>query len=127
MAHPPLPPAAPPPAGPYVPDSRPRLQCVSGVFAGKRFSLDNSLRIGRDPGKNDLVFPAGTQGVSSVHCVLMVDGVTVWLKDLGSTYGTFLEGGRRLAANESVQLRIGEKFYLGSERETFVIAPKGGI
>ena len=57
----------------------------------------------------------------------MVDGVTVWLKDLGSTYGTFLEGGRRLAANESVQLRIGEKFYLGSERETFVIAPKGGI
>ena len=121
------PPVAPPPAGPSVPDSRPRLQCVSGAFAGKRFSLDNSLRIGRDPGKNDLVFPADTQGVSSVHCVLMVDGVTVWLKDLGSTYGTFLEGGRRLAANESVQLRIGEKFYLGSERETFVIAPKGGI
>ena len=58
---------------------------------------------------------------------VMVDGVTVWLKDLGSTYGTFLEGGRRLAANETVQLRIGEKFYLGSEREAFVIAPKGGI
>lgn len=112
---------------PSTPDSRPRLQCTAGAFAGKRFSLDNSLRIGRDPGKNDLVFPAETQGVSSVHCVLMVDGVTVWLKDLGSTYGTYLEGGRRLAANESVQLRIGEKFYLGSEREAFVIAPKGGI
>lgn len=112
---------------PSAPDSRPRLQCVSGTFAGKRFSLDNSVRIGRDPNKNDLVFPADTQGVSGVHCVLMVDGVTVWLKDLGSTYGTYLEGGRRLAANEAVQLRIGEKFYLGSERETFVIAPKGGL
>ena len=108
-------------------DGRPRLQCVSGTFAGQRFSLDNSVRIGRDPNKNDLVFPAGAQGISGVHCVLMVDGASVWLKDLGSTYGTYLPGGRRLAANEAVQLRIGEKFYLGSERETFVIAPKGGI
>lgn len=57
----------------------------------------------------------------------MVDGVTVWLKDLGSSYGTLLEGGRRLAANESVQLHIGERFYLGSEKEAFIIAPKGGI
>lgn len=124
---PPARPVTPPVNTPAYPDSRPRLQCIAGAFAGKRFGLDNSLRIGRDPGKNDLVFPAETQGVSSVHCVLMVDGVTVWLKDLGSTYGTYLEGGRRLAANESVQLHIGEKFYLGSEREAFVIAPKGGI
>lgn len=108
-------------------DTRPRLQCLSGAFAGKRFSLDNSVRIGRDPSRNDLVFPQGTQGVSSIHCVLMVDRNTVWLKDLGSTYGTYVSGGRRLAANESVQLRIGDKFWLGSERETFVIAPKGGI
>ena len=120
-------PVPPVPPVPSTPDSRPRLPCTAGTFAGKRFSLDNSVRIGRDPNKNDLVFPASTQGVSGVHCVLMVDGVTVWLKDLGSTYGTFLEGGRRLAANEAVQLRIGEKFYLGSENEAFVIAPKGGI
>jgi len=108
-------------------DGRPRLQCLYGAFSGKRFSLENSVRIGRDPGKNDLVFPQNTQGVSGVHCVLMVDGSSVWLKDLGSTYGTYVAGGRRLAANEAVQLQIGDKFWLGSENEVFVIAPKGGI
>lgn len=117
----------PGPSAPAAPDNRPRLQCLSGAFAGKRFSLDNSVRIGRDPSKNDLVFPQNTQGVSGVHCVLMVDNSTVWLKDLGSTYGTYIAGGRRLAANESVQLRIGDRFWLGSENEVFVIAPKGGI
>ena len=112
---------------PAAPDYRPRLQCLSGAFAGKRFSLENSVRIGRDPGKNDLVFPQNTQGVSGVHCVLMVDRNTVWLKDLGSTYGTYIAGGRRLAANEAVQLKVGDKFWLGSENEVFVVAPKGGI
>lgn len=110
-----------------APDYRPRLQCLAGAFAGKRFSLENSVRIGRDPSRNDLVFPANTQGVSGVHCVLMVDNNTVWLKDLGSTYGTYISGGRRLAANEAIQLRVGDKFWLGSENEVFVIAPKGGI
>ena len=110
-----------------APDNRPRLQCIAGAFSGKRFSLENSVRIGRDPSKNDLVFPQNTQGVSGVHCVLMVDGGTVWLKDLGSTYGTYVVGGRRLAANEAVQLRVGDRFWLGSENEVFVIAPKGGI
>ena len=129
----PVPSAAPaympaqPPVQPPVRDGRPRLQCKAGAFVGKRFSLENSVRIGRDPGKNDLVFPANTQGVSGVHCVLMVDGNTVWLKDLGSTYGTYIAGGRRLAANEAVQLHMGDQFWLGSEKELFVIAPQGGI
>ena len=108
-------------------DTRPRLQCRAGAFAGKRFSLENSVRIGRDPNKNDLVFPEKTHGVSSVHCVLMVNGTSVVLKDLGSTYGTYVAGGRRLAAGEAVTLNIGDQFWLGSENELFVIAPKGGI
>lgn len=108
-------------------DTRPRLQCLSGAFAGQRFSIEGSVRIGRDPAKNDLVFPADTQGISSVHCVVVVDGDTIWLKDLGSTYGTFLASGQRLAASEAVQIKIGDKFWLGSEKEVFVIAPKGGI
>ena len=116
-----------PPVQAPVRDGRPRLQCKAGAFVGKRFSLENSVRIGRDPSKNDLVFPANTQGVSGVHCVLMVDGSTVWLKDLGSTYGTYIAGGRRLAANEAVQLHMGDQFWLGSEKELFVIAPQGGI
>ena len=125
----PIQPTAPASAVPVMAgtDTRPRLQCVSGVFAGQRFSIEGSVRIGRDPSRNDLVFPAETQGISGVHCVVMVDGDNIWLKDLGSTYGTFLASGQRLAASEAVQLKIGDRFWLGSEREVFVIAPKGGI
>lgn len=108
-------------------DDRPRIQGLAGAFAGQRYTIEPSVRIGRDPGKNDLVYPAGTQGISGVHCVLMVDGGQVWLKDLGSTYGTFLASGQRLSANEAVRLSIGDRFWLGSEKELFVIAPKGGI
>lgn len=115
------------PASTVAADNRPRIQGLSGVFAGQRYTIEPSVRIGRDPSKNDLVYPADTQGISGVHCVLMVDNGQVWLKDLGSTYGTYLANGQRLAANEAVKLSIGDRFWLGSERETFVIAPKGGI
>lgn len=107
-------------------DSGLRVQGVTGSFAGRRVALPRQLRIGRDPQRNDLVYPAGTQGISGVHCVLLVENGTVYVKDLGSTYGTFV-GGRRLAANETVPLRVGDRFSLGSDRETFQIAQKGGV
>ena len=104
-----------------------RFQCVKGAFAGKRFSIDGTVRIGRDPARNDLVYPENTQGISSVHCVLILNNGTLTLQDLGSTYGTFVNGGQRLAANRPVELKVGDHFYLGSNREEFVITPRGGM
>ncbi len=105
----------------------PRLQCIKGTFDGQRFSILPSVRIGRDPNRNDLVYPPNAEGISGVHCVVMIDNHIVWLQDLGSTYGTYLEGGRRLAANEAVRLNIGDRFWLGSEKEVFLITPPGGM
>lgn len=114
--------------GPAAPGgSELRFQCQSGVFAGKRFSINGCVRIGRDPARNDLVYPAGTQGISGAHCVLLLEDGRLYLKDLGSTYGTFLSPGRRLAPNEQVLLQVGDKFCLGSERECFLITRKGGV
>ena len=50
-----------------------------------------------------------------------------YLKDLGSTYGTWLAGGQRLAANQAVQLKKGDRFYLASEQELYQITGKGSI
>lgn len=122
MSAPPAP--APMPAVPYT---QFRLQCVAGAFAGKRFPIEGKLILGRDSGKCSLVFPARTQGISGIHCRLEILDGSVWLKDLGSTYGTFLEGGKRLAAGQTVRLDIGAKFWLGSEKEVFMITPKGGL
>lgn len=108
-------------------DSGLRFQGVSGVFAGKRFAITAQVKIGRDPAKNDFVYPAGTEGISGVHCVLVYQGGQLYLQDLGSTYGTFVNGGQRLAANQAVMLQPGDKFSLGSEKECFVITRKGGV
>lgn len=108
-------------------DSGLRFQGVSGVFTGKRFAITGQVKIGRDPAKNDFVYPAGTEGISGVHCVLVYQDGQLYLQDLGSTYGTFVNGGQRLAANQAVMLQPGDKFSLGSEKECFVITRKGGV
>lgn len=108
-------------------DSGLRFQGVSGVFAGKRFSISGQIRMGRDNKANDFAFPADTKGISSQHCVLIYTDSKLYLKDVGSTYGTYLGNGQRLAAGQAVELRIGDRFYLGSTNETFMITGKGGM
>ncbi|MBQ3487051.1 MAG: FHA domain-containing protein [Clostridia bacterium] len=128
MSEPPVPAPVPAPApAPAVPYTRFRLQCVAGAFAGKRFPIQGRLILGRDAQKCALVFPADTHGISGVHCQLEVLDGSVWIRDLGSTYGTFLEGGIRLAAGQAVRLAMGSRFWLGSEKEVFMITPKGGL
>ncbi len=104
-----------------------RLQCQSGAFSGRRFAINGQLRIGRDPARNDLVYPASTQGISGAHCVLRVQGGAIWLEDLGSSYGTFLASGQKLAPRQPVRLSKGDSFYLASQRELFQITGKGGV
>ncbi len=103
-----------------------RIQGQSGAFAGRRFAINGQVRIGRDPGGSDLVYPDGTPGISGQHCVVSLSGGQITLTDLGSSYGTFLAGGRKLTPNQPVVLRIGDRFYLGSEKQSFVITGKGG-
>lgn len=120
-----------PPPQPHIPVNPPvaqelRLQGQSGVFAGRRFAINGQVRIGRDPGSNDLVYPNGAPGISGRHCVVSLVGGQVMLTDLGSSYGTFLAGGRKLLPNQPVALRVGDRFYLGSEKESYIITGKGG-
>ena len=54
-------------------------------------------------------------------CALLAD----FSKDLGSSYGTFLKG-HKLQPNVPAELKMGDRFTLGSEREAFVVTGKGG-
>ena len=104
-----------------------RLQCVSGAFAGQRFAVNGSVRIGRDPSRSDLVFPADTKGISGAHCVVYVEGGRLYVKDVGSTYGTVIMPNRKLQPNVPVALNVGDRICLGSEHEVFQVAVKGGM
>lgn len=103
-----------------------RLQGKAGVFAGKRFAMDKPIRIGRDSARCDLVYPENTQGISGAHCVVYLENGKAYIKDLGSTYGSFVSG-RKLSPNQTVELKVGDKIALGSERESFTVTGKGGI
>lgn len=104
-----------------------RLQGIAGVHAGRRYAISGPVRLGRDQSRCNIVYPADAQGVSGYHCMVAVKDGQVYVMDLGSTYGTFLANGRRLAANETVAVPVGEVISLGSERESFRIDRKGGV
>ena len=75
------------------------------------------LIFGRNP-ECDVVFPPDTPGVSGKHCSLRWRGGSLFLTDLGSSFGTLLEDGRKLS-NESADLKPGTCFYLGSNKFGF--------
>lgn len=100
------------------------LQGVSGIFAGKSVPLKNGrVRIGRNPAENDLVYPAGSPGISGKHCEIFLHEGKIFLRDTGSSYGTFAQG-KKLAANQPVPLREGETFYLANPNESFKVSRK---
>ena len=88
---------------------------------------ERGVRIGRNPDANDFVYPANAQGISSKHCSLIYSEGKLYLKDEGSSYGTFLGNGQRLNGQQVVELKVGDKFYLATTNETFIITQRGGI
>ena len=116
------------PIGPTMPEEplpTLRLVGVEGHFAGRRFALEGSIRLGRLPDKNDLVFPPDTTGVSGCHCVVRLTSSGATLTDLGSSFGTFLADGTRLQSNRPVELKVGDRFALGSQKQVFSLERKG--
>lgn len=97
------------------------LMGQSGPMNGCRFPLQGgSLCVGRDSSCCAIIFPNGTPGVSAVHCQLICqDGAWV-LMDMGSTYGTFLNG-EKLAPSTPYPLNPGDRFWLGQADNSFAV------
>lgn len=96
------------------------LTGLSGPFAGRRYAVSKTIRIGRGSA-NDLVFPEGTPGISSNHCALVLQGSVLYLADLGSSYGTFLANGAKLVPQAKQPLNRGDVFYLAGKNISFRI------
>jgi hypothetical protein len=109
-------PAAHSPAG-----TQRQLLCTSGPMAGATYPVSGSLRIGRDPNRCQVIFPADTAGVSALHCEVQPQPYGVLLIDHNSSHGTFLLNGRKLHPNESVSLNPGDGFYLAENKNSFKV------
>lgn len=109
------------PNGPAEPEATDlRIQYPkSGSLPGKRYVIKGTINIGRAD-DCDIIYPADAPGVSGHHCQVYVENGTAYVKDLGSSHGTFLDG-RRLSANQPAVLRVGMTVQLGSPRECFQV------
>ncbi|MFP4698419.1 MAG: trypsin-like peptidase domain-containing protein [Eubacteriales bacterium] len=107
---------------PVVKQLRAKLIGVTGYQAGKVFSIDSIITIGRNP-SNNIVYPADYKGISGSHCILEFDtnNRLVKLQDNGSSYGTFLANGKRVVTGTKVILNNGDRFYLANEDDMFEI------
>ena len=94
---------------------------VAGEYKGRELELDKKLVFGRDSKRCNVVLPVDAEGVSGLHCELSEKGGKLYLKDLGSTYGTFVNNGLKVDAGTAVELSAGDVFYLGSEKTKFVV------
>ena len=68
-----------------------KIVCVGGKLRGEEFVLnDGDNTLGRDPSENDI--PLSVQGISKKHLNLTVNENVVYIEDLGSSNGTFVNG-----------------------------------
>jgi len=125
----PVPPTSPwnvPPQAPSVaprPSSQDsavlRLRGVKGALNGRTYPIGTGgLTIGRSA-DNTVAFPGDTKGVSREHCRVYWSRGVLMLMDVGSSYGTALEGKGKLAANSPIALKCGDIFYVGSKDQAF--------
>lgn len=102
------------------------IKGVSGILNGKTYILteETPLVFGRRTEKCNVLFPNGTKGVSSMHCKVKWANGKVMIKDVGSTYGTWLNEKTRLEPNRYYELPDNGVFYLGSKENMFFMRMK---
>ena len=88
--------------------------CVGGPIAGKNVSGE-VVYVGKDPKLCQLIFPESVPEVSRIHCMLHTDGEKIELRDMKAEAGTYLMDGIRLKPDETVELKPGDSFYLGTK------------
>ncbi|MCD7764011.1 MAG: FHA domain-containing protein [Lachnospiraceae bacterium] len=99
-----------------------RLMGVGGYFGGKTLEVgEKALVFGRNASRCNMVYPDGTKGVSGLHCKVEKKDGRLYVTDLGSTYGTFMQNGFRLTSNIPQELKSGDAFYLADMANTFEV------
>lgn len=104
--------------------SLPELVGINGPLAGRVYQIrDNGLIIGRDSISCQVVVPASQASVSRIHCYITynpISGMFI-INDRNSTHGTYLANGSRVYHTQPVALKSGDRFYLGTQGNTFEV------
>ena len=99
---------------------RPMVRSLADQHRNRTVQLKTEPVVaGRNP-KCSILYKDDTPGVSGTHCSIAWDAANhdFVVKDLGSSYGTYLESGMRLEPNREYRLKPGESIYLGDKANT---------
>lgn len=96
------------------------LYGITGAFAGAAIPLKGTLPVGTEKG-NRILYPVGTPGVSRRHCIITVKETGVFVRDCGSSYGTWINDTLRLQENQEFEVHQGDRINLGSNHESFIL------
>lgn len=118
----PIPPPAPAPIFQQVNHQSEEwfIQMDGGAMNGFIYPIHTGILIGRNPECN-VRYPADTKGVSRKHCKIFVNNNKLFVMDLGSTSGTFLQGIGQLTPNVPQSIHSGDIIYLGEKKNGIVI------
>ena len=96
------------------------LKGISGVYVNQSFPMsEGELVFGRNPSSCNIVFQDSVRGISKMHCMVENNGKIATLKDLGSSYGTFLNG-VKIQQHLPIVLKNGDTFCLGDKSNAFI-------
>ena len=102
-----------------------RIECTGGAIRGAVWQSEGAdiLMIGRDP---DLGFhiPGKAGGVRRRHCCIRKTSQGWILRDMDSTYGTFINGSQKLMPNVDYTLHSGDMIYLAGKENAFRVSIK---
>ena len=99
------------------------LYGTAGIFQGRSFPVTSEVIFGTDPTRVNVSFPKGTPGVSRVHMKLFSDGGSLCVIDMGSTYGTYIDG-KRLTPGCAYPLSPSSVLYLGDGQTFRAVYPE---
>lgn len=96
------------------------IECISGRMSGKVCKIDKGIIIGRNSKSCSIIYPDDEGGISRNHCKIEKNGSKVVISDMGSSYGTFVNG-EKLTPFTERELYSGDSFYLGNPENTYLV------
>jgi len=87
-----------------------KLQAITGEFTGQEISIERDMLVGRDQDAEILLQP---KDISRKHAALLFRDDHVWVKDLKSTNGTFVNG-ERVEQEQEIELHDGDMLQFAS-------------
>lgn len=103
------------------------IRILNGRLSGTYIEIKDSLSIGRDPRRCQIIYPINEPGVSALHCTVYKKDNEFYIVDNSSQYGTYLLDGQRLQAKAPYKITENLKFYIADKKNIIEIVEKKEI